>query len=141
METQLSAQTSLGATLPTPGRLCIHLFGGFELLQNGLPLPPTRTRPEKWLLALLLLRTNREVERSWLAGTLWPDTSANQALNNLRRSLSNLRQSLGEESYRLISPTLHTLAFDLGGAFCDAAAFDAAIARGDAASLREAISL
>ena len=105
METQESAQTKWEATLQQPGRLCIRLFGGFELLQNHVPLPRTRTRTEKWLLALLVLRANQEVERTWLAGTFWPDTSPEQALNNLRRSLSNLRQVLGEEAYRLLSPT------------------------------------
>src|SRR5579872_2205732 len=100
METPESVQTKSETALLPQGRLCIRLFGGFELLQDSLPLPRTRSRTEKWLLALLLLRTNQEVERSWLAGTFWPDTSEEQALNNLRRSLSNLRQVLGGESYR-----------------------------------------
>ena len=141
MNTQESTQARLETALKTPARLHIHLFGGFELLQNGLPLPRTRSRTETWLLALLLLRANQEVNRSWLAGTFWPDTREEQALNNLRRSLSNLRQTLGEEAYRLLSPTQHTLAFDVSDAFCDVAAFDAAIARGDAASLQQAVSL
>ena len=122
-------------------RLHIRLFGGFELLQNGLPLPRMRSRTEKWLLALLVLRANQEIERAWLAGTFWPDTSPEQALNNLRRSLSNLRQVLGEEAYRLLSPTPHSLTFDLAGAFCDVTTFDAAIKRGDSPSLRKAMKL
>ena len=130
-------QTDVTAT----GQLQILLFGGFELLQNGIPLPSTRTRTEQWLLALLVLRANKTVERAWLAGTLWPHTSPEQGFNNLRRSLSNLRQVLGSEAYRLLSPNTLTITFDLAGAFCDAVAFDAACARQDVASLREAVTL
>ena len=144
MEKELSVQPLLEIwreeKFPS-AQLHIHLFGGFELLQNGLPLPRTRTRTETWLLALLLLRANQKVERAWLAGTLWPETGPEQALNNLRRSLSNLRQVLGDESYRLVSPSAATLAFDLAGAFCDAAAFDAALLRGDEDSLRRGVAL
>jgi len=64
--------------------LTIHLFGPFEARANGAPLPrPPRgapgTRKVQWLLALLALRHGREVERSWLAGTLWPDSDEPQA--------------------------------------------------------------
>ncbi len=141
MESPESVSKSLQTDLPSLERLQIHLFGGFDLLQNGHSLPRTRSRTEKWLLSLLVLRTNQTVERTWLAGTLWPDTPSAQAFNNLRRSLSNLRQVLGAEGYRLFSPTASTLTFDLAGAFCDVVAFDAAIARGDMASLLQAAAL
>ena len=122
-------------------RLHIRLFGGVDLTFKGLPLRPTRSRTETWLLAVLLLRTNRSVGRAWLAGVFWPESRETQALGNLRRSLSNLRQALGEESYRLVSPTPQTIAFDLADAFCDVTAFDNALARKDNASLHRAVEL
>jgi len=122
-------------------RLRFCLLGGFEILQNGVPLPRTRTRTEQWLLTLLLLRSHQEIERSWLAGTLWPESDEERALGNLRRSLSNLRRILGEEAYRIHSPTRSTVTFDLANASCDLFEFDAAVARGDSASLEKAITL
>ena len=50
--------------------LTLRLFGSFEAVCAGLPLPPTRTRKEIWLLCLLALRQGVAVEREWLAGVL-----------------------------------------------------------------------
>src|SRR5262249_13307447 len=63
-------------TVPSrePSTLEIRLFGGLELRKASGPLPRTRTRAGQWLLALLALRPDREVERAWLAGVLWPDS-------------------------------------------------------------------
>ena len=36
-----------------------------------------------------------DLQRSWLAGTLWPDTLQSQALANLRNALLELRRELG----------------------------------------------
>src|SRR5579871_2033191 len=69
--------------------LTIQLFGAFTLQRDGQTLPPTRTRKEQWLLALLLLRYPQQVERAWLAATLWADSADDQARENLRHSLSN----------------------------------------------------
>jgi predicted ATPase/class 3 adenylate cyclase/two-component SAPR family response regulator len=111
--------------------LVIRLFGSFEVCRDGKPLPPLRTRKGQWLLALLALRAGQEVERAWLAGTLWPDSSEARALANLRNSLTDLRGALGPEEARLRSPTPHTLCLELAGAEVDVVAFDAAIAPGD----------
>jgi DNA-binding SARP family transcriptional activator len=75
-----------------------------------------------------MLRANGSVECSWLAGIFWPESREAQALNNLRRNLSNLRQVLGDEAYRLVSPTPQTIAFDLADTFCDVTASDTALA-------------
>jgi predicted ATPase/DNA-binding SARP family transcriptional activator/uncharacterized protein HemY len=144
MEPQASAPQEIRGGLPTPDRddrLHIRLLGGMDIQSNGVPLRRTRSRTEKWLLALLLLRANQSVERSWLAGLFWPESREAQALNNLRRSLSNLRGALGEEAYRLLTPSQHTVAFDLADAFCDVTAFDNALARKDIGSLRRAVEL
>src|SRR5436309_8638615 len=88
--------------------LALHLFGPFEVRLRGQPLPRLRTRKGQWLLALLTLRHGREVERAWLAGTLWPDSSEAAAFASLRNSLKDLRRALGSEADRLRSPTPRT---------------------------------
>ena len=130
-------------TTPNPANspLIFYLFGPFSVRLNGIPLPQLRSRKGHWLLALLILRCPAEVERSWLAGTLWPDSGEATALGNLRMSLKDLRRALGPEKSRLRSPTPHTLSLDLEGAAVNVTAFDAAMARGDPASLEEAMAL
>jgi DNA-binding SARP family transcriptional activator len=103
-------------TMTTPP-LTLTLFGPMHMLVNGQPLPRVRTRSVEWLLALLTLRQGRVVERSWLAGTLWPESEESQSLQNLRQCLLSLRQALGEEARRIQSPTRNTLTLDLEGAF------------------------
>src|SRR5436190_220697 len=108
--------------------LSIRLFGPFRAWVNGEPLPRLRSRKGVWLLALLTLRHGCEVERVWLAGTLWPDTPESQALLSLRVVLTDLRRALGAEAGRLRAPTPHSLLLDLTGAMSDVVAFDAAVA-------------
>src|SRR5205085_8636416 len=74
----------------------IRLFGPITVRLNGAPLPPLRTRKGQWFMALLALRHDRDVERSWLVARLWPDSPESQGFYNLRRSLSDLRRALGE---------------------------------------------
>jgi DNA-binding SARP family transcriptional activator len=126
---------------PPETPLTIQLFGPLEVRVNGAPLPRLRSRKGLWLLALLALRQGQAVERDWLAGLLWPENSQSDALYNLRRNLASLRRALGAEAGRLCSPTPHTLRLDLAGTEVDIAAFDAAIAAGDAASLQRAVAL
>ena len=87
-----------------------------------------RSRAGQRLFALLILQRDACVSREWLSRTLWPDSSEPQALYNLRRNLTDLRRALGSEAHRILSPTPRTLQFDIRGATCDLAAFDAAIA-------------
>src|SRR5215831_1728233 len=96
----------------------MRLFGPMQVRLNGCPLPPLRTRKSLWLLALLTLRAERHVERSFLAGTLWPESQEEDASANLRRSLYDLRRALGEQAVRLGSDA-HTLRLDLCGAEVD----------------------
>src|SRR5947199_972856 len=125
-------------TQPT---LTIRLFGPFEVRLDGVALPRLRSRKGQWLLALLTLRHGSEVDRSWLAGTLWPDSPETAAFASLRSCLKDLRRALGAEAARLHAPTPRLLALDLAGVQADVIAFDAAIAQGDAASLEQAIAL
>src|SRR5207249_5777041 len=120
---------------PPPSALRLRLFGPFEVHVSGQPLPRLRSRKGYHLLALLVLRPGCPVERSWLAGTLWPDSREAQALSNLRCSLKDLRSALGPEAHRLRSSRSGSVALELDGADVDLAAFDAAIRRGDTPSL------
>src|SRR4051794_39591252 len=111
----------------TTSPLTIRLFGPLQVSLRGEPMPRVRTRSVEWLLALLVLRLGRSVSRSWLAGTLWPDSEQTQALQNLRNALLSLRKALGSEGERIYSPTRDTLALNLEGAEVDMLRFDAAI--------------
>src|SRR5262249_40612382 len=119
----------------------IQLFGPMEVKVNGEPLPNLRSRKGYWLLALLALRHDREVDRSWLAGTLWPDCTEAQSFSNLRRSLWDLRNAMGAEEKCIISPTPRILVLSCAPDAVDLAIFDACIKKGDLDSLREAVSL
>src|SRR5689334_15685106 len=97
--------------------MTLQLFGPFSVLVDGQPLARVHSRKEHWLLALLTLRGGRELDREWLAHALWPESEKRRAL--LRETLSDLRQSLGREAHRLLSPTPRTLRLDLSGVECD----------------------
>jgi len=119
----------------------IRLFGSLQVSLQGESLPKLRHRSVEWLLALLALRAAEPVSRSWLAGTLWPESSEEQALLNLRVGLMRLRDALGEEATRIVASDRRTLHLDLTDAFSDVAAFDAAMRAGDEVSLRGAVEL
>ena len=105
--------------------LTLRFFGPPEVrLSDGTLLPPPRTRKGLWLLALLVLRAGKTVERVWLAGQLWPDTPTESGLANLRRSLTDLRKLLGPDAACIASPTATTLVFEERGVDCDVLAFD-----------------
>src|SRR5438034_547261 len=124
-------------TAPPPPKaaLAIRLFGPFEVRLDAESAVRFGSRKAQWILALLILRQGREVERSWLAGTLWPDSPESEAYNSLRNALTELRRALGAESCRLLSPTPRSLRFDLTGVEADVNAFDMAVERGDPESL------
>jgi predicted ATPase/DNA-binding SARP family transcriptional activator len=127
--------------------LSIRMLGVWEVRVGGQPLPSLRPHSVEWLLALLALRHGRGypqsgwISRSWLAGSLWPESSEANGLYNLRRNLVALRQALGAEAARLRTPNRATLGLDLTGATVDVVGFDAAIAAGDEPSLQAAVAL
>ena len=121
--------------------LVMRLFGPFDMRVQGRPLPQLRSRKGYWLLALLVLRHGRQVERDWLAGTLWPESDQSQAYSSLRRTLTDLRQAMGAEAVRLCSPTPQTLCMDLTGATVDVLEFDAAVSAGDPTALQHVVDL
>lgn len=123
------------------GGLRMHLFGPMEVCLGSGPLPRLRSRKGLWLLALLALRNGRDVERNWLAGTLWPDSDEADARRSLRQSLHNLRLALGSEAERLACQAPGSLRLDVSGVFVDVLAFDAAVTRGDLDALETAVGL
>lgn len=74
--------------------LSIQLLGTFQICLDGQPLPDFDQRRQQLLLAYLLLHRHAPLSRTHLAFTLWPDSTDNQALGNLRRELSKLRRRL-----------------------------------------------
>jgi predicted ATPase/class 3 adenylate cyclase len=134
----------------------LRLFGPFEASVNGVSLPSLQRRKDQWLLALLALRGGKEVERAWLAALLWPDSEQPQALSYVRMAVYALRQALGTEADCLRSITRQApgvgatrrgpaprrmLSLDLARVLVDVTAFDAAVVRGDPASLASAVAL
>lgn len=118
--------------------LTLRLLGPPDLRVDGEPIRPLKTRKGLWLLALLALRAGRPVDRSWLAGVLWPDAEESRALLYLRQALTDLRSALGAEANRIESPTPRTLRLAPEDVEADLWRFDVGLARGDPASLREA---
>lgn len=127
-----------------PAPLLMHLFGPPEFRVNGELLPRLKTRKGLYILALLALRHGREVERNWLAGILWPENDEETARTYLRQSLTDLRNALGSESGRLLSPTQRTLRLDIESgatADVDVATFAQCLKRSDTASLEQVVAL
>lgn len=73
---------------PGPANIELRLLGSFELLVGDepkrLPVPSQR------VLALLGLDPDRPVNRSYVAGTLWPDVTEVAARSDLRSALWEL---------------------------------------------------
>jgi predicted ATPase/DNA-binding SARP family transcriptional activator/Tfp pilus assembly protein PilF len=122
-------------------RLQIRLFGALEVRLDGAPIPPLRSRKVQWLLALLVLRHDQALDRAWLAGALWPDSAPEQALYNLRQSLTSIRHALGKAAVCLQASMVNALSLDVASAEVDVLLFDADIAAGDNAALERAVAL
>jgi len=70
----------------------VVLLGGFEL-RSAAKIVPLRMNPQR--LAAFLAIHERSVLRSYVAGTLWPDTTEDRAGGNLRSALWRLGKSVG----------------------------------------------
>ncbi len=118
----------------------VRMFGPMEVLIHGNPLPKLRSRKGLWIVALLALANGKELDRSWIAYTLWPDSDEDKALGNLRQSIYDMRIAMGSESERLISSAtklrLNTVDADI-----DIITFDECVTQADPFSLETAISL
>ncbi|MEM7125073.1 MAG: BTAD domain-containing putative transcriptional regulator [Chloroflexota bacterium] len=72
--------------------LTINLLGPFSVVLEGQPVDSFSTFKVRALLAYLAIEGNRPLDRSHVAGFLWPDVTEDSARGNLRFSLSNLRK-------------------------------------------------
>ena len=135
------AQSDTCSVPPASAKLIIHLFGSIAIEAGGRALPGLRSRKGRWLLAILALRSGRDVDREWLAGTLWPDDQLAAARRSLRQTLFDLRSALDSEAWRLAAESPGALRLNLEGAWVDALVFDALVARGDVDSLDAAVRM
>ncbi len=76
--------------------LRISCFGEFQAELDGKPIQNFFTDKARALLAYLAVERARPHTRAHLAGLLWSDQPDEQALHNLRQTLTYLRKALGE---------------------------------------------
>jgi DNA-binding SARP family transcriptional activator len=109
----------------------ITLLGPFQARLRGVPISGLHERHADRLLAYLALQNGRSVVSVELARLFWPDT---ESLDSLHQSLKILRRALGAEAVRLDN-SRGSVRLTISGARVDVACFDAALRRGDDASL------
>jgi DNA-binding SARP family transcriptional activator len=88
-------------------RLCVRLFGTFQVTLDGRAVSGFASDKVRALLAYLAVEADQPQRREKLAGLLWPDYPEASAHANLRTALANLRQVISDASttppYLLIS--------------------------------------
>jgi DNA-binding SARP family transcriptional activator len=80
--------------------LSIALLGSFTVTVDGEAATDFDSNKVRALLAYLAVESDRPHRRETLAGMLWPEASDRSAFNNLRYSLSDLRQTIGDRQAR-----------------------------------------
>jgi len=78
--------------------LRIHLFGGYQVTNEGVVTTTFKSNKDRALLAYLAIEADRRHTRDKLAGLLWPDMPDQDARSNLRYSLSSLRRTIGDRT-------------------------------------------
>jgi DNA-binding SARP family transcriptional activator len=88
-------------------RLCVRLFGTLQVTVDEAAVSGFASDKVRALLAYLAVEADQPQRREKLAGLLWPDYPEASAHANLRSTLANLRQVIGDRSavptYLLIS--------------------------------------
>jgi DNA-binding SARP family transcriptional activator/predicted ATPase len=120
--------------------IAVKLFGGLKISVGGAPLERTRTKKERYLLALLALRNGQPIDRERISCELWPDSLPDQARSNLRRSLYNLGQALGPSAERLYTRS-GEIGFDFSDSYVDVVDFDESVKCQTPDGLRRAVRL
>src|SRR5262245_23863494 len=78
-------------------QLALSLLGPLQVTLAGVPVAGFESQKVRALLVYLALNAERPHARDALAGLLWPDQPDQDARNNLRQALANLRQALGDQ--------------------------------------------
>jgi predicted ATPase/DNA-binding SARP family transcriptional activator len=81
--------------------LCIYCFGPFRAEWAGSAALAFSTDKARALLAYLAVESGRPHRREYLASLLWSDRPEEQALHNLRQTLTYLRKSLNDDTAAL----------------------------------------
>ncbi len=102
-----------------------RLFGTFEVSVNGEPLGRLRSRKSYALLAMLLIRADKEVQRDFVCDSLWPDSTREKARVGLRQCLNDVRIALGIHADRISAPSTRSLMFHSDDCEIDVVEFDA----------------
>jgi predicted ATPase/DNA-binding SARP family transcriptional activator len=79
-------------------QLSITLFGSFQVTLDNRPVTNFGTDKTRALLAYLAVEAQRPHRRDALAGLLWPDSPHTKARQSLRQALSQLRQTLNDQT-------------------------------------------
>ena len=77
-------------------RLELSFLGTFQVKVDDRPITRFRSNNNRGLLVYLALNGERPIAREVLAALFWPDESSNNANNNLRQAIYQLRQLLGD---------------------------------------------
>jgi DNA-binding SARP family transcriptional activator len=77
-------------------RLELSFLGSFHVTRDQEPIRHFRSANNQGLLAYLALHITQPVPREVLAALFWPDESGENARNNLRQAIYQLRQTLGD---------------------------------------------
>jgi DNA-binding SARP family transcriptional activator len=79
-------------------RLCMRLFGTFQVTLDGTAVSGFASDKVRALLIYLAIESDQPQRRAKLAGLLWPDFPEASAHANLRTALASLRQVIGDAS-------------------------------------------
>ncbi len=109
----------------TAGRMHIQLLGPLRITtSDGITLKRLVSKTGDRLFAYLALQAHRPIIRQDLANLLWPTSSQQLALENLRNLLSKAKSELGAERWRLQTEDRTGVSLDLSGVITDIEAFE-----------------
>jgi|GEM_PF-724985 len=118
-------------------RFGISLFGPFQLIGRGGPIPLTSKKLAA-LLAYLAATHPSAHSRDKLMTLLWGGHVESQARQNLRQALSSLRHILGKD---VVLSSADTIALEPRSICCDVPRFETLVQQGGRAALSEALDL
>ncbi len=78
--------------------LAIDVLGALQVTLDGHPVTGFESAKARALLVYLAVESNQPHPRDALAGLLWPEESDRSARNNLRQTLANVRQAIGDRA-------------------------------------------